>query len=92
MPVKPPTGGSTHVKVDASTSPTRPADVDIPLPDLLSRSGFDSGTSRDDSQPRAGSSRAVEADATRATRRRSLFTRPLLKLVCLRLNRRWTIT
>ena len=67
MPVKPPTGGSTHVKVDASTSPTRPADVDIPLPGLLSRSGFDSGTSRDDSQPRAGSSRAVEADATRAT-------------------------
>ncbi|MCL9798507.1 hypothetical protein [Pseudomonas sp. AKS31] len=67
MPIKPPAGGSTHVKVDASTSPTRPADVDIPLAGPLSRSGFDSVISRDDSQPRAGSSRAVEADATRAT-------------------------
>jgi Leucine-rich repeat (LRR) protein len=67
MPIKPPTGGSTHVKVDASTSPTRPADVDLSLPDPSGRRGSGSGIFADDPQPRAGSSRAVEADATRAT-------------------------
>jgi hypothetical protein len=67
MPIKPPAGGSTHVKVDASTSPTRPADVDIPLPGPSGRRGSGSGLSADDSQPRAGSSRAVDADATGAT-------------------------
>jgi len=67
MPIKPPTGGSTHVKVDASTSPTRPADVDVPLLGPSGRSGSGSGFFVGDPQPRAGSSSAVDADATGAT-------------------------
>ncbi|WP_311885053.1 MULTISPECIES: leucine-rich repeat domain-containing protein [unclassified Pseudomonas] len=64
MPIKPPTGGSTHVKVDASTSPTRPAEVDIPLPGPSVRRGAGSGLS-DDPQPRAGSSGATDLGVIR---------------------------
>jgi Leucine-rich repeat (LRR) protein len=67
MPVKPPAGGSTRVKVDASTSPTRPADVDFQLPGPSGRRGPGSGFPPDDPQPRAGSSSAIDADASGAT-------------------------
>ncbi|MDD1004659.1 leucine-rich repeat domain-containing protein [Pseudomonas sp. TNT2022 ID642] len=56
MPVKPPTGGSTPVKVDASTSPTRPAEVDIPLPGTSGRRGSGSNIFPDDPQSGAGRS------------------------------------
>lgn len=61
MPVKPPTGGSSHVRVDASTSPTRPADADIPLPGPSGLRDYGSGRSIDDPGPRAGTSSAVGA-------------------------------
>ncbi|WP_434767423.1 leucine-rich repeat domain-containing protein [Pseudomonas triticicola] len=67
MPLKPPTGGSTHVKVDASTSPTRPADVDIQRPGPSVRRDFGSGLSFEDLRPRPGSSSAVGADTTGTT-------------------------
>ncbi|WP_223259105.1 leucine-rich repeat domain-containing protein [Pseudomonas moraviensis] len=67
MPVKPPTGGSTPVKVDASTSPTRPAEVGTPLPGPSGRRDFGSGLSLDDLRPRPGSSSAVDADAAGTT-------------------------
>ena len=66
MPIKPPTGGSTPVKVDASTSPTRPAEVNIPLPGLSGRRGTGAGHFPD-LLPRAGSSSAIDADAIRMT-------------------------
>ncbi|VVP95222.1 leucine-rich repeat domain-containing protein [Pseudomonas fluorescens] len=66
MPVKPPTGGSTPVKVGASTSPTRAEGVDAPLPGPSVRRGSGSGIDPDNSQPRAGTAGAHDADATHA--------------------------
>ncbi len=63
MPVKPPRGGDSHVKVDASTSPTRPADMDIALPGPSSRSGVDSGITLDNPQSRAGGTGTTDIDA-----------------------------
>ncbi|UST69661.1 leucine-rich repeat domain-containing protein [Pseudomonas moraviensis] len=63
MPVKPPTGGSTPVKVDASTSPTRPTEVGTPLPGPSGRRGFGSDLFPDNPQSRAGGSSATDIDA-----------------------------
>lgn len=67
MPIKPPAGGSTHAKVDASTSPTRPADLNISLHSTPGSRGSGPGIFPDNPQLRAGSSSAVDADAIRAT-------------------------
>ena len=63
MPIKPPTGGSAPVKVDASTSPTRPADADAPLPGPSGRRGSGSGLFPENPQPRAGGSSSTDIDA-----------------------------
>ncbi|WP_254433241.1 leucine-rich repeat domain-containing protein [Pseudomonas moraviensis] len=66
MPVKPTKGGGARAKVDTSTSPTRPDDMDISLPGPSGRGGSGSAFSADNLQSWAGSS-AIDADATRAT-------------------------
>jgi len=67
MPVKPPTGGSSHVKVDVPVSPTRSPDLNTSLPGPSGQRGSGSGISPDSLQLRAGSSSAVATDATPAT-------------------------
>jgi hypothetical protein len=62
MPGKPAKGGATRAKVDASTGPTRPDDIDIALPGTSGRGGSGPAFSADNL-----ASRATDADATRAT-------------------------
>ena len=67
MPLKPAKGGSARAKVDASTSPTRPDDIDIELAGTSRRGGAGAASSADHLASRAGPSSAIDADATRAT-------------------------
>lgn len=77
MPVKPVKGGGTHTKVDASTSPTRPDNMDIPLPGPSNRGGSGSALSTDNLPLRAGSSGAVDAEATGTTPAVIIHTAPV---------------
>ncbi|MBF6035404.1 leucine-rich repeat domain-containing protein [Pseudomonas sp. P155] len=65
MPVKPPTGSGTPVKVNPSTRPNRPVEVEISLPGSSGRRGSGSGNFPDP-LPRAPSPSAMDPDATPA--------------------------